>query len=56
MMFRQGAQYKSRIVAASLIGLILNQVERTNTHNLCVIFHVVLTCKLDIVLVRFLEI
>jgi hypothetical protein len=34
----------------------LSEVARSYTHNLCVIFLLILTCPLDIVLVGFLEI
>ena len=55
-MYRQGAQSKAITVAARLTGLLLNEVARSYTHNLCVISLVVLTCILDIVLFGFLEI
>jgi len=56
MMFRQGAQYEASTVAARLTGLLLNDVSWSCTHNLCVIFLVVLTFILNFVLVGFLEI
>jgi hypothetical protein len=56
MMFRQGAQYKARTVAARLTGLLLSEVASTYSHNLGEIFLVMLIFILDIVLVGFLEI
>jgi hypothetical protein len=55
-MYRQGDQYKAITVAARLRGHVLNEVEWTYTHNLCVISVVVLTFILNIVLIGFLEI
>jgi hypothetical protein len=56
MMFRPGAQYKARTVAAQLTGLLLSEVASTYSHNLGEIFLVMLIFILDIVLVGFLEI
>ena len=56
MRLRQGAQYEASTVAAWITGLLLNENARSSTHNICVIFLVMLTFILDIVLVGFQEI
>ena len=56
MMFRQRAKQEASTVAAQLTGLLLNEVAKSYTSNLCVIFLVVLLFILQLVLVGFLEI
>jgi hypothetical protein len=52
----KGVQLKASTVAARLTAHLLNEVARAYTHNLCVIYLLMLTFILDIVLVGFLEI
>jgi len=47
-MYTQGAQWKAITVAIRLTGLLLNDVARLYSHNLCVISLVMLTFILDI--------
>jgi len=55
-MYWQGPQWEAFTVAARLTGLLLNEIARSEMHNLCVLSLVMLTFILDIVLVGFLEI
>jgi len=56
MMIRQKAQSEAQTVAAQLTGVLLNDIARAYTQNVCEIFLVILTFILDISLLRFLEI
>jgi len=55
-MYKEEAQWKASTVASQLTGLLLIQIARLNTHNICAIFLVMLPVIVHIDLVGFLEI